>query len=65
METAAKIIGYADRATENTDMVFMGLGIVLGALVGAITIHVGGVPLSLSTSGGALIAAWCGVGCAA
>jgi putative transport protein len=56
VETAAKVIGYADRATENTDMVFMGVGIVVGALFGAITIHVGGVPLSLSTSGGALIA---------
>ncbi len=56
VEAAAKVIGYADRATENTDMVFLGIGIVLGALVGAITIHVGGVPLSLSTSGGALIA---------
>ena len=56
VEAAAKVIGYADRATENTDMVFLGIGIVLGALFGAITIHVGGVPLSLSTSGGALIA---------
>jgi len=56
VETAAKIIGYADRATENTDMVFMGIGIVAGALFGAITIRLGGVPLSLSTSGGALIA---------
>ena len=56
IERAAKQIGYADRITEKTDMLFMGLGIVIGALVGAITIHVGGVPLSLSTSGGALIA---------
>jgi putative transport protein len=39
-----------------TDMVFVGLGIVLGGLVGALTIHVGGIPLSLSTSGGALMA---------
>ena len=49
-------LGYADRATDKTDMVFMGLGIVLGGLVGAMTLRVGGVPLSLSTSGGALIA---------
>jgi putative transport protein len=56
VEAAAKVIGYADRATENTDMVFLGAGIVVGALFGAITIHLGGVPLSLSTSGGALIA---------
>jgi putative transport protein len=56
IERAAAKIGYADRITEKTDMLFMGLGIVIGALLGALTIHVGGVPLSLSTSGGALIA---------
>jgi putative transport protein len=56
VERAAKHIGYADRITEKTDMLFMGLGIVIGALVGAVTVHIGGVPLSLSTSGGALIA---------
>jgi len=56
IDRAAKQIGYADRITEKTDMLIMGLGIVVGALVGALTLHVGGVPLSLSTSGGALIA---------
>ncbi len=56
VERAAKELGYADRATEKTDVVFMGLGIVIGALIGAITIHLGNVPLSLSTSGGALMA---------
>jgi putative transport protein len=53
---AAKELGYADRATEQTDMVFMGLGITLGALIGALVVKVGQVPLSLSTSGGALLA---------
>jgi len=56
IERAAAKIGYADRMTEKTDMLFMGLGIVIGALLGALTIRVGGVPFSLSTSGGALIA---------
>ncbi len=56
VDRAAKALGYADRVTESTDMLFMGLGIVVGALFGAITIHLGGIPLSLSTSGGALIA---------
>ena len=37
-------------------MVFVGLGIFIGALIGAITIHLGGIPVSLSTSGGALVA---------
>jgi putative transport protein len=56
VDRAAKEIGYADRPTNMTDLVFVGLGIVLGGLVGALTIHVGGIPLSLSTSGGALMA---------
>jgi putative transport protein len=56
VERAAAAIGYADRVTEETDMVVMGVGIVLGALLGALTFNLGGVPLSLSTSGGALIA---------
>ena len=56
VERVAKDIGYADRPTDKTDIVFMGVGIVLGALVGAIVIHFGKVPISLSTSGGALIA---------
>jgi len=56
VELAARAIGYADRPTNMTDMVFVGAGIVLGGLVGALTIHLGGIPLSLSTSGGALIA---------
>jgi putative transport protein len=53
---AAEALGYADRPTNMTDMVFVGVGIVLGGLVGAMTIRLGGIPLSLSTSGGALIA---------
>lgn len=56
VERVAKNLGYADRPTDNTDIVFMGTGIVLGALVGAMVIHFGKVPISLSTSGGALIA---------
>ena len=56
VDAAAKEIGYADRPTNATDIVFLCLGIFIGALIGAITIHLGGIPVSLSTSGGALIA---------
>jgi len=56
VERVAPQMGYVDRVTEETDMVVMGIGIVLGALLGALTVEVGGVPLTLSTSGGALIA---------
>ena len=54
--TAVKNLGYADRPTNLTDMVFVGLGIFLGGLVGAIVVPIGGIPITLSTSGGALIA---------
>lgn len=56
VELAAKELGYADRPTNATDMIFVGLGIFLGGIFGALAIHIGGVPISLSTSGGALIA---------
>lgn len=56
VEKAAKSLGYIDRPTHQTDMIFVGLGILIGGLFGTLSIHIGGVPISLSTSGGALIA---------
>lgn len=55
VERAAKLIGYPDRPTAATDMVFVGLGIFLGGLVGFLSIDVLGIPLTLTASGGALI----------
>ena len=55
VERAAKNLGYADRQTVMTDMIFVGLGIVLGGLFGLLTITVAGLPLTLTASGGALI----------
>lgn len=56
VEAAAPQIGYADRKSTKTDLVFVGLGIFLGGLLGALAVHIGNVPISLSVSGGALIA---------
>jgi len=56
VERTAAELGYADRQTNMTDMVFVGSGIVLGGLVGALAINIGGIPLSLSTSCGSLMA---------
>lgn len=56
VNSVASYIGYPDKPTTASDMVFVGLGIAIGALIGAIAVHVGGIPISLSTSGGALIA---------
>jgi putative transport protein len=53
---AAKMLGAVDRPTDVADVAFIGAGITLGALVGALVWKIGGVPLTLSTAGGALIA---------
>ena len=55
IKEAARHLGYIDKPTTATDMVFVGLGIFIGALIGAVTLHWGGIPISLSTSGGALL----------
>ncbi|MHA6904614.1 aspartate-alanine antiporter [Ralstonia syzygii subsp. celebesensis] len=52
----AKVLGYADRPVEGSDMAFMAFGIVAGSLVGALTIRLGGIPLSLGTAVGAIVA---------
>jgi putative transport protein len=54
--TATKLLGVADRVTDVADVAFIGAWIVVGALVGALVFKVKGVPLTLSTAGGALIA---------
>jgi putative transport protein len=53
---ATKLLGYPDRATDVADVAFIGAAITIGALLGAIVYKIGSVPLTLSTSGGALIA---------
>jgi putative transport protein len=53
---ATKLLGVADRPTDITDMAFVGAAIVIGGLIGALVFKVAGVPLTLSTAGGALIA---------
>lgn len=56
VNAAAKELGYADRRTTKTDLVFVGIGIFLGGLIGSLAIHLGKIPVSLSVSGGVLIA---------
>ena len=55
VERAAKELGYPDRPTTATDMVFVGTGIVLGGFVGLLSVTIGNIPLTLTASGGALV----------
>lgn len=51
----AKLLGALDRPTDVADVAFIGAGIAVGALIGSLVWKVAGVPLTLSTAGGALI----------
>ncbi|MDE6512343.1 MAG: aspartate-alanine antiporter, partial [Muribaculaceae bacterium] len=48
-------IGYPDRKTETTDVAFLSFGVALGCFFGALCYHFKGIPISLTTSGGALL----------
>lgn len=52
---AVKDLGVPDRASDVADVAFIGAGITVGALIGSLVWKVAGVPLTLSTAGGALI----------
>ncbi|MDR5739818.1 MULTISPECIES: aspartate-alanine antiporter [unclassified Caballeronia] len=52
----ANAVGVIDRPSDAADMAFVGLAITLGALIGAIVVRFGAIPITLSTAGGALIA---------
>ena len=51
-----RMLGHPDRATDVADVAFIGAAITIGALLGAMVYKAGSVPLTLSTSGGVLMA---------
>ena len=51
----AQYAGYAERPTVATDLLYVGIGIFLGGILGSLTLKLGNVPISLSSSGGVLI----------
>ncbi|MFJ3904218.1 aspartate-alanine antiporter [Streptomyces sp. NPDC090025] len=55
VDPAGKAIGKPVPTSFATDMLWVGLGVFLGGCVGIPALTVSGVPISLSTSGGALI----------
>jgi putative transport protein len=55
VDRAGQALGYIERGSDETDVVFVGLGILIGGFVGLLTLTVAQMPLSLTASGGALI----------
>ncbi len=56
INAGTRMLGVADRSTEVADVAFIGAAIAIGALIGSLVLNVKGIPLTLSTSGGALFA---------
>ncbi|AKM31668.1 aspartate-alanine antiporter [Pandoraea faecigallinarum] len=56
VQRAAKEAGYPVAYSVKTDYVYMGIGIVVGLLIGYVVVKVGGIPLTLGSGGGALLA---------
>ncbi len=55
VEKLASAVGYPERKTNVTDLVMVGIGIILGTLVGLVAIKVGGIPITLGVGGGVLV----------
>jgi len=55
VERVANYLGYPERPSNITDLVMMGIGIVIGTLLGLIVVHVGKLPITLGAAGGVLV----------
>lgn len=55
-QRAVQAAGYPLAVDGKTDFVYMGAGVFLGLMVGLLVAHVGGIPLTLGSGGGALLA---------
>jgi putative transport protein len=50
------ILGSIERPSDKTDLLYCGVGIVLGTLLGLVSVKVIGVPVTLGAGGGVLVA---------
>lgn len=55
VERLSKAVGYAERRTDVTDLVTVGIGIILGTLLGLVAVPIAGIPITLGVGGGVLV----------
>ncbi|WP_244814268.1 aspartate-alanine antiporter [Caballeronia sp. Lep1P3] len=53
---AVDAAGYELPYSNKTDFIYMGVGIVIGLLMGLVVVRVGGIPITLGSGGGCLLA---------
>lgn len=55
LQRAAKNIGQVITPSDKTDLVYHGIGISVGLLIGLLVVHLGAIPITLGAGGGALL----------
>ena len=55
VEQAVRALGFAERPTTTTDLIMLGTGIVLGTLIGLLSVKVFEIPITLGVGGGVLV----------
>lgn len=55
LTSAARNLGRDLRTTDTTELVFLCAGILIGLLIGSVTLKAAGIPISLGSGGGALL----------
>jgi aspartate-alanine antiporter len=59
VDNVAGVLGHADTADGKSDLAYHALAIVVGTLVGLISVVVGGIPVTFGVGGGVLVAGLC------
>ena len=55
VEALSARLGYAERSTAVTDLIAVGIGIIMGTLIGLLSVSIGGIPVTLGAGGGVLV----------
>jgi aspartate-alanine antiporter len=59
VERVAALVGHAESPGGKSDLAYHALAIVVGTLVGLISVQVGGIPVTLGVGGGVLVSGLC------
>lgn len=56
VKRVGELLGTLERPSDRTDLLYCGLGIVVGTLIGLLSVRVAGIPITLGAGGGVLVA---------
>lgn len=56
VERVGKLLGQIERPSDKTDLLYCGIGMVFGTLIGLLSVKIAGIPVTLGSGGGVLVA---------